>query len=135
MTTYDFELSAHIPAAPSTVFDAWLSSELHSAMTGGEATIDPVVGGQFVAWDGYITGETLELERPDRIVQTWRTQNFVEGDEDSRIEVLFAAEGDGTRITVRHANVPVGHQGYENGGWRESYFDPMTAYFAQESAR
>jgi uncharacterized protein YndB with AHSA1/START domain len=133
--TYDFELSAVVPAAPADVYEAWLSSELHSAMTGGAATIDPVVGGTFVAWDGYITGTTLELEPPRRVVQTWRTQNFVDGDADSRIEVLFTPEGDGTLVTVRHRNVPVGHQGYENGGWAKSYFDPMIAYFAQEAPR
>jgi uncharacterized protein YndB with AHSA1/START domain len=131
--TYDFELSALVPAAPADVYDAWLSSELHSAMTGGAATIDPVVGGSFTAWDGYINGTTLELEPPRRIVQTWRTQNFVDGEEDSRIEVLFDADGDGTIVTVRHSNVPVEHQGYENGGWHKSYFDPMTAYFTSAS--
>jgi len=86
--TYDFELTALLPATPEAVYDAWLSSEGHSKMTGGSAQIDPVVGGDFVAWDGYITGTTLELDRPRRIVQTWRTTNFTDEDEDSTIEVL-----------------------------------------------
>lgn len=127
---YDFELSALLPATPKEVYDAWLSSEGHTAMTGGVATIDPVVGGGFVAWDGYITGTTLELDPPRRIVQTWRTSNFTDDDEDSTIEVLLEPAGDGTRITVRHSNVPSEHKGYEDGGWQRSYFDPMHAHFS-----
>src|SRR5260221_6448827 len=125
----EFELTAFVPAAPQDVYDAWLSSEGHSAMTGGGAVIDPTVGGAFTAWDGYIDGTTLELEPPRRIVQTWRTTSFTEEDEDSRIEVVLEPEGEGTRLTLRHTNVPDGHTGYEDGGWKRSYFDPMAAHF------
>ena len=120
--TYDFELSASIPAEPSDVYDAWLSSERHSAMTGGSATIDPVVGGRYVAWDGFITGETIVLEPRRRVVQTWRTTKFTDADVDSQIDVRFEPEGGGTRLTVRHSAVPADDRGYEEGGWERSYF-------------
>jgi activator of HSP90 ATPase len=127
--TYDFELSASIPAEPGDVYDAWLSSERHSAMTGGSATIDPVVGGRYVAWDGFITGETIVLEPQRRVVQTWRTTKFTDADVDSQIDVRFEPEGGGTRLTVRHSAVPDDDRGYEEGGWERSYFAPMRAYF------
>jgi uncharacterized protein YndB with AHSA1/START domain len=127
---YDFELTALLPATPQQVYDAWLSSEGHSTMTGGAATINPDVGGDFVAWDGYITGTTLELDPHRRIVQTWRTTSFTDEDEDSIIEVLLEPVGDETRITVRHSNVPSEHLGYEDGGWKKSYFDPMHSHFS-----
>jgi activator of HSP90 ATPase len=128
--TYDFEVSGMVPAAAEDVYAAWLSSELHSAMTGGAAQIDPVVGGSFSAWDGYINGETLELEPFHRIVQTWRTSQFTEEHTDSRIEVTFDAQDGGTLVTVRHSNVPADQLGYENGGWEKSYLSPMRSYFS-----
>jgi uncharacterized protein YndB with AHSA1/START domain len=128
--SYDFEVAGFVPADSETLYRAWLSSELHSAMTGGKATIDPVVGGDFTAWGDYIKGTTLELEPFSRIVQTWRTQNFTQADEDSQIEVLFEPEGEGTRVRVLHTNVPDGDLGYEQGGWQRSYFDPMAEHFA-----
>jgi len=128
--TYDFEVAAHIPAPPDVVYAAWLSSDEHSAMTGGAAHIDPREGGDFDAWDGYIHGVTLTLEPFRRIVQTWRTQNFTEEHADSQIEVLFEGDGEGTLVRVLHSNVPDDQLGYEQGGWQKSYFDPMTAYFA-----
>lgn len=126
---YDFEVSDSVPGSPHDVYEAWLSSEGHSAMTGADAEVDPAVGGAFEAWDGYITGRTLALEPDRRIVQAWRTSEFDDLHPDSQIEVLLAPEGEGTRITIRHTNVPDGQFGYEQGGWQESYFEPMREYF------
>jgi activator of HSP90 ATPase len=127
--TYDFEQSDVIPAAPREVYDAWMSSTGHTAMTGGEAVVDPAIGGEFSAWDGYIWGRTLELDPGVRILQSWRTTEFDEDEPDSRIEVVFEPVGGGTSIRLRHTGVPVDQLGYENGGWRDNYFEPMKAFF------
>ncbi len=127
---YDFELTAVLPAAPEEITTAWMSSEGHSAMTGSPATVDPQVGGSFDAWDGYINGRTLVVEPGRRIVQTWRTSEFTDDDEDSQIEVVLEPTDQGAKLTLRHTNVPDGHRNYERGGWQDNYFDPMRAYFA-----
>ena len=131
--TYDFEVSDVLPATPGEIYDAWMSSDGHSAMTGATAQVDARVGGAFDAWDGYITGRTLALEPGRRIVQSWRTSEFSAVDVDSEIEVLLDPVAGGTRITIRHTQVPDGQTGYELGGWQESYFDPMREHFGQAS--
>ncbi len=130
--TYDFEVSDEIPASPDTIYAAWMSSEGHSAMTGADAHVGPSVGDEFDAWDGYIHGKTLELEPSRRIVQSWRSTQFSEENEDSQIEVLLDGNDDVTLVTVRHSKVPTDHRGYEDGGWQQSYFTPMKAYFEKE---
>lgn len=127
---YDFEVSDTLPGTPDAIYEAWMSSDGHTAMTGAEAHVDPRVGGAFDAWDGYITGHTLVLEPGRRIVQSWRTSEFTDEHEDSQIEVLLDPTGEGTRVTIRHTNVPDGQLGYEQGGWQDSYFDPMREHFA-----
>ena len=126
---YDFEVSDILPGTPDDIYAAWMSSAGHSAMTGAEAHVDPCVGGDFDAWDGYITGRTEALEPGRRIVQSWRTSEFEDAHTDSRIEVLLEPVDEGTRVTIRHTNVPPGQLGYEQGGWQESYFEPMRGYF------
>ena len=37
--TYDFKLSCTLPASPQDIYDAWLDSATHSAMTGAGAKI------------------------------------------------------------------------------------------------
>jgi activator of HSP90 ATPase len=68
-----------ISAAPKEVYDAFVDAKKHSAFTGAKATCDPKVGGGFTAWDGYISGRNLELERGKRIVQEWSTTEWPEG--------------------------------------------------------
>lgn len=124
----EFEVSALIPASPEVVYEAWLDSEGHAKMTGGEAKVSSEVGGEFEAWDGYIQGRNLELEYGKRIVQSWRTAEFADDEADSRIEITFDREGDGTKVTLRHTNLPPHGEQYEQG-WVDSYFVPMKEYF------
>ena len=131
-TTYAFELATVLPATPESIYAAWLSSAGHSAMTGAQAHVDGRVGGAYDAWDGYITGTTLALEPDHRIVQSWRTLEFGPDHADSHVDVQLDAEGGGTRLTLRHSNVPSDQRGYEEGGWLESYFEPMRVFFSGE---
>ena len=130
--TYDFKLTCTLPATPEAVYDAWLDSAAHSAMTGGAAKISKRVGGAYSAWDGYITGKTLELIPGKRIVQSWRTSKFAASDPDSTIAVELEQTKAGTRLTLTHSGVPDGQTSYESGGWQDNYFTPMKAYFARK---
>jgi activator of HSP90 ATPase len=111
------KVSAVIPAEPKAVYAAWMSSNGHGGMTGS-------------AWDGYISGKTLELEKDARIAQTWRTTEFGPGDPDSNLEVLLQAAKGGTKVTLVHTNIPVGHGEEYRRGWIDFYFKPMKEYFA-----
>jgi uncharacterized protein YndB with AHSA1/START domain len=71
--TYQFTLTDVIPASPETIYDAWLDSRGHTAMTGGKAKMSKRVGGKLSTWDGYISGQNIELVPGKRIVQSWRT--------------------------------------------------------------
>jgi uncharacterized protein YndB with AHSA1/START domain len=132
-----FKLASTIPASPEAVYDAWMSSAGHSAMTGSEATASGEVGSAFTAWDGYIKGRNIELVRGRRIVQSWRTSQFSEADPDSTITVTLAPVEGGAALTLEHSGVPDGdnHKGYENGGWENHYFAPMKRYFAKKAGR
>jgi len=127
---YTYVLTATIPASPEEIYETWLDSLGHSEMTGGEATMSDEVGAEVSAWDGYITGRNLELVPNQRIVQSWRTSEFGDQQEDSIITLLLQEIADGTLLTLEHKNVPDEQRSYEDGGWQSNYFEPMVAYFA-----
>jgi activator of HSP90 ATPase len=130
---YSFTLVSTIPTTPEAIFDAWLDSAGHSAMTGAKATASDKVGADFTAWDGYIWGKNIELARGERIVQSWRTAQFSDADSDSILTVTLApAEGE-TKLTLVHSNAPDDYKGYEDGGWEDNYFAPMKEYFGGKS--
>jgi len=130
----EFIISTLIPAALQEVYAAWLSSEGHSQMTGGSASITADVGGEFEAWDGYIRGRNLELEYAKRIVQSWRTVEFKDDDPDSRLEIMLEPAGEGTKLTLKHTGLPPHGRQYEQG-WVENYFEPMKEYFSSRGMR
>ncbi len=129
--SYDFQLVCELPASPEAIYDAWLSSEGHSAMTGSRAAISSTVEAPYQAWGDYIEGRNIELVPGQRIVQTWRTSDFPTDHPDSWLTVELAPIAGGTRLTLRHRGVPDGQTTYEKSGWREFDFEPMLAYFSK----
>jgi len=128
---YAFTLTTTIKATPRQIYDAWLDSRAHGAMTGSKAQQSAKVGDAVTAWDGYINGKNVALIPGRTIVQTWRTTKFTDAHGDSTITVNLAPVAGGTQLTLTHADVPDGQTSYEQGGWQRSYFEPMQRYFAK----
>jgi len=129
MATDSIRVSAVIAASPERLYNAWLSGTDHSAMTESAASVEPNIGGRFTAWDGYISGETVELVEHEKVVQTWRTPEFPEESPHSRLEVLFEPVDGGTNITFVHSEIPEGDGTKYEQGWQRFYIAPMTKYF------
>jgi uncharacterized protein YndB with AHSA1/START domain len=133
--SYSFTLTEIIPAPPAAIYDAWLNSRAHSAMTGAKASQSPRIGAKVSAWNGYISGRTLELVPGRKIVQSWRTTKFTPDDPDSKVAITLRPVAGGTQLKLRHSHVPDGHTGYEESGWETHYFAPMKAYFEKQEPR
>ncbi len=124
----EFRITTRIPTTAKNIYNTWLSSEGHSKMTGGEATITDQIGASFTAWDGYIEGKNIGLKTDKRILQRWRTAQFEEEEEDSLLEILLKDVDGQTELTLIHTQVPESGAHYIQG-WDKHYFQPMKAYF------
>jgi activator of HSP90 ATPase len=124
----EFQLEAFIKASPQRIYEAWLDSDEHTAMTGGDALITDEIDDKFTAWDGYIWGNNLELRPYEYIKQSWKTSDFDEDQDYSILEVFLEPHEDGTRIILKHTNLTYKDEQYKKG-WQENYFDPMKTYF------
>ncbi len=127
-------VTALLPVKADDLYNAWLSSKEHAAFTGGSASVKPVEGSSYTAWDGYITGEVLGLEPYSRILQSWRTDEFPADADDSLIEILLRDSTQGCQFTLRHTNIPAGDGEKYFKGWQDHYITPMQAYFASKKA-
>lgn len=125
---YKFEITEIIGATPEVIYKAWLDSELHTKMTGGEAVCSTEVNGSFTTWDNYISGTNLGLLLNKTILQSWRTSEFNESEEDSILKIELTEVVEGTQMKLSHSNIPHGQSNYE-AGWIEHYFVPMKAFF------
>ena len=118
----------HLNHAPEDVFDAWLDAEgLASWMCAGQghATIelDARVGGKFrfvMHHSGGATehtGEYRVIERPRRLVFTWRSVNTDRRATEVTVE-LAAADG-GTDLTLTHRRLPAKQVEPHQEGWTD----------------
>lgn len=124
----EFTLTTNIKATAKQIYKSWLSTQRHSKMTGSPAFVSDKVGDTFKAWNGYITGKNVALESYNKIVQSWRTNDFDADETDSQIEISLSEYNGETTITLNHTNLPESGEHYKKG-WEESYFKPMRNYF------
>jgi len=113
----------------SVIYNAWLNSEEHTKMTGGVAICSKELGAVFSAWDGYISGANKFLRNNEEIIQSWRTTEFNDKDEDSELIIRLKDLEHGCELTLIHQNIPEGQTQYEQG-WIDHYFIPMKSYFS-----
>jgi activator of HSP90 ATPase len=120
-----------IDASPQEVYDAYVNEKKHSEFTGSTASGTARKGAKFEAWDGYITGKFLELEKGKRVVQEWKTSEWPAGYPPSMLELKFRGRRGKTELTMIHSKVPAEQVKKYSEGWVESYWDPLKEYFGQ----
>ena len=124
-----------IPASPEEVYEAFVDPKKHSEFTGSKATGKPKVGEKFTAWDGYISGKHLELEKGKKIVQEWTNTDFPEGYPPSKFELTFKETPKGTEVTMVHSNIPADQKEELADGWTEWYWNPLKEYFKKKKTK
>lgn len=120
------EVSVHVAATPENVFAYFTDPALYVRWMGSEATLDPVPGGTYCVRmaDGFAAAGTfLEIDPPHELAFTW---GFADTDAarrtkheqtaassnnpmpagSTRVTVTFGAADSGTRLTLRHDDLP-----------------------------
>jgi uncharacterized protein YndB with AHSA1/START domain len=111
------------------VYESLVDPSRHAAFTTSTATGEPIEGGAFTAWDGYIAGRHERLVPGARIVQRWRTTDFPETHPDSRLELELRPEAEGkTRLRMTHSGVPKSQAKKYEKGWVDQYWTPLRVY-------
>lgn len=125
----NFEIKHIFECSPTKLYNAWLDSNKHSEMTGGEAKIEAKINSHFTSWDNYISGVIMELKPHEYIKMKWRTSEFLSNQEDSIVEIKFESiQNNKTELTLIHSNLSENDSHYKKG-WIDHYFSPMELYF------
>lgn len=114
-----------IAGSPKAVYDAIMSSEKFTEMTGGRAAeISTEEGGAVSMFGGDIQGRNIELVPGERIVQAWRAGAWPAGVY-SICAFAMSAEGDGTKMVFDQAGYPDEAHDMLEGGWHQMYWGPL----------
>ena len=114
-------------ASPHAVYEAFMDSTLHAAFTHSPARVSREVGGEYLAYDGYITGKNVELVPDLKIVQTWQASDWP-ADHFSVVTILLTTQAGGTRLDLTHADLPGGTEEEFRRGWIDNYWEPLRAF-------
>ena len=123
---YSAEVSVEVPAAPAEVFEYFTDPGRYVSWMGAEARLEPVPGGQYHVrmLDGFeAAGEFVRVDRPHQVVFTWgfadeeaasktkhqpgeaTTANAMPAGS-TRVTVTLSPVDGGTRVTLRHDDLP-----------------------------
>jgi uncharacterized protein YndB with AHSA1/START domain len=116
------EVRVHIEARPETVFPYFTDPARYVQWMGNSATLEPVPGGSYHVRmrDGVAAvGEFIEVDPPHRLVFTWGwTHDPAVAPGSTRVVVTFDEEDGGTRVVLRHYDLPDDEQHTHHGmGW------------------
>ena len=129
------------PILISSIFDThaaflykfFLDSKLHTEVTESKAVISNKIGGIFTAWDGYIKGEIVVLEKNKKIIQKWRTTEFNKNDKDSILEITIEEiNKNKSKLILKHSEIPEGTTGEYKKGWKEYYIKPLKEFIKKQ---
>ena len=141
-----YEVRRVVRASPKRLFDSWLDSREHTAITGANAEIGASADQAFSLLDGHVTGMNLKVEPYHRVLQQWlATSGVAATASPSRVELVLhtganyggigCPHGDGTTVTVRHWHLPAEQTDYGPQWWEDTYFKRMDRYFAMGDNR
>ena len=116
------EVSVYIAARPETVFPYFTDPGRYVQWMGSDATLQPVPGGSYRIYmkDGVeAAGEFVEIDPPRRVVFTWGwTHDPAVPPGTTRVVITLHAEQDGTRVVLRHHDLPDdGQRDHHRKGW------------------
>ena len=118
------EVSVYIAAEPETVFPYFTDPGRYVQWMGRDATLHPVPGGAYRIYmrEGVeAAGEFLEIDPPRRLVFTWGwAHDPAVPPGATRVVVTLEAEDGGTRVVLRHHDLPDdGQREHHRKGWEQ----------------
>jgi activator of HSP90 ATPase len=86
--------------------------------------IDPVPGGAFSLFGGYINGRQIELTPGARLVQVWRSEGWA-AHIYSVVRFELSDQRDGARLVFDHTGFPNDDAAGLATGWHHHYWEPI----------
>ena len=125
---FDLELVFTLSAKPARVMQLLTDAALIRRWSGEEGIAEKIVGGRFEMFDGWVTGKVLKVSEHE-LAYTWKSGDWDEDAAISEVHYLLKADEAGTKVTVKHTNLPSEKErDSHKAGWTDFFFDPLEDY-------
>jgi activator of HSP90 ATPase len=133
--TRPIQQSVTLSTVPRELFNTFLDSKKHTALTGAPAKIGKKAGAAFTAFGGRLSGRTLLVVPGRLIVQSLRSSGWKASDPDSILVLEFSKTKSGGRIDLVHVGVPQHDRKGVTSGWKKYYWIPWRKRLASGPIR
>ncbi|KAK2149519.1 hypothetical protein LSH36_448g01021 [Paralvinella palmiformis] len=110
------------------IYRALTEKDMVRAFTRNDVTIEAEKGGQFVLFNGMVTGEFTELIPYEKIGMRWRNKSWPEGHY-SQVSLTFDQKEDCTEMTLTQTGVPESDLESTEQGWNRYYWQSIKQTF------
>lgn len=117
-----------IMAPVEFVWKAFVDPHEIDAWGGGPAVMDDNEGTAFSLWGGDIHGKNIEVIINKKLVQEWYGGDWREA---SRATFLFYPEGNKTKVSLLHENVPDSEAKDIDAGWDDFYLGQIKSHLEE----
>jgi activator of HSP90 ATPase len=114
-------------SSASKIFELLTTAKVFESATGAPAKMDPVAGGEFDLFGGWILGSNIELVAGKRVVQNWRAKNWPEGIM-SKVTFELSESNGKTTLDFTHDGYPDGEGEHLAQGWEMKYWAPFREF-------
>ena len=129
----DIKQSYVIAATPAQVWRALTEPRIIEEWSGARANYPLQVGAAYSLWDGTIGGEIVEFVPLQKLVQTWKPQDWVRGD--SIVTFTLLPHESGTRVDLHHVNVEESDFDGTTEGWDIYYLGAIKRMFEEQEPK
>ena len=127
MKTKTLHQTIAFKATPHEVYEALMDSKKHTDFTEAKAVISRNIGGKFTAFDGWASGEIVELVKDKKIEQTWRSADWPDNHY-STITFALKQKRVETILDFTQTEIPMGFYNDIKQGRTDWYWDKLKVY-------
>ncbi|KAF8743357.1 Activator of Hsp90 ATPase, N-terminal, partial [Rhizoctonia solani] len=137
-------VDASFMASAAELYEFLTDEKRIPAWTRNQAQSDTSVGGSYSLFGGGVTGKYIELQKPNKIVSTWRLNSpSWPSDHDGKLTITLDQQTDSTKVEFKLSGVPLGQEdetrknleGYYIGGFQSIGYVRVTPTVVSSSAR
>ena len=129
----DIKQTYEIAGTPAQVWRALTEPRIIEEWSGASATFPLQVGAAYLLWDGTIGGEIVEIVPQQKLVQTWKPQDWTRTD--SIVTFMLMPQGSGTRVDLHHVNVEESDFDGTTEGWDLYYLGAIKRMFEAQKPK
>ncbi|ELU45866.1 activator of hsp90 ATPase-like domain-containing protein [Rhizoctonia solani AG-1 IA] len=104
-------VDASFMASAAELYEFLTDEKRIPAWTRNQAQSDASVGGSYSLFGGGVTGKYIELQKPNKIISTWRLNSpSWPSDHDGKLTITLDQQTDSTKVEFKLSGVPLGQE-------------------------